>query len=84
MAAAGLDKTHYAFQAGKGVVEVPAGAARLLGFRVGTEPIDKNPHHAGIWPPNAAAWSGSLDRKKRGELSRRQTFVSREPGFSET
>lgn len=85
MESAGLQKTHYAFDEGKGVVELRAGSVRSFGFRVGTEPIPgKNPHHAGIWPPDTGqeAWSGNHDAKKRRELSRTQTFVSREPGFT--
>ncbi len=86
MTAAGLEKTHYAFKEGKGVVELQAELVRVLGFRVGTEPIPgKNPHHAGIWPPDSQVevWSRSMADKKRRELSRTQTFVSREPGFDD-
>jgi hypothetical protein len=81
MLATGLEKTHYAFRAGKGVVSVLAGQARDLGFRVGAEPTTGNPHHGGIWPPDArdAIWSRKEDDRRRRELSRKQTFVSRGP-----
>src|SRR5271165_6952315 len=39
MLAAGLQPTHYAFLAGKGVVRITAGNARDLHLRVGPEPV---------------------------------------------
>lgn len=79
MLEAGLDSTHYAFRARKGVVRVKTAKARELSLRVGPEPIEGvNPHHGGIWPPNPAIPENQLKRRRR-ELSRSAELVALPP-----
>jgi hypothetical protein len=75
---AGLAPTHYAFIAGKGVVRITARKARELDMRVGTEPIQGNPHHGGIWVPNPSVSKRQLDKHRRA-LSRSCELVALPP-----
>ena len=79
MLADGFSSTHYAFEAGKGVVRVTAAKARELQLRVGPEPMPDNRHHGGIWEPNPPTTKSQLEKRLKA-LSRSSELVALPPG----
>lgn len=49
MAADGLDPLAYVVDPAHGAVRLNVGELRSLGFTVGWDPVDGNPHHGEIW-----------------------------------
>lgn len=81
----GIAPTFYAFKVGKGVARTVVRNVRALGFRVGTEPVEDNPYHGGVWLPDPSTKVLSRGDIKRAcqQLSRTCEVVAFPPNWKE-